>query len=318
TIADNSLAPGAAREAVRIEGTQNHLTLVNTLISGNAVAFAGVNTTQAPTVKLTTSLLDNNVTTIISGTVTTSDTPLRGAAGYVNAGASDYHLTASSAAVDQGSSLPPLFDLDGVTRPLGAKPDIGAYEFAPPNLQNQTITFNALPNKLVTDAAFNVSATASSNLPVTFSSNTPAVCTVSGNTVTLLATGTCTIVAAQGGNAAFNPAIAVPQSFAVTSPGKQNQTITFATLADKVLGDAPFNLSATASSNLPVTFSSSTPGICTVNGSTVTLVTTGPCTIVAIQDGNATFNPATPVSQSFTIASTGGNSQKIFLPLVKR
>ncbi|MCX6049365.1 MAG: multiheme c-type cytochrome, partial [Chloroflexi bacterium] len=46
TIADNSLAPGAAREAVRIEGTQNHLTLVNTLISGNAVAFAGVNTTQ--------------------------------------------------------------------------------------------------------------------------------------------------------------------------------------------------------------------------------------------------------------------------------
>ncbi len=318
TIADNNLAPGVAQEAVRIEGAQNNLTLVNTLVSGNAVAFAGKNTTQAPSLKLTNALLDNNVTTIVSGTVTTADTPLRGGAGYINAGAGDYHLTASSAAVDKGSNLPPLFDLDGVMRPLGAKPDIGAYEFAPLNLQNQTITFALLPNKLVTDAAFMVNVTASSNLPVTFNSSTPVVCTVSGNTVTLLATGTCTILAAQGGNGAFNPAPSVPQSFAVTSPGKQSQTITFSALADKVLGDAPFNLSATASSNLPVIFSSSTPSICTVNGSTVTLVTTGICTIVATQDGNGVFNPATPVSQNFTIANIGSSAQKIFLPLVKR
>ena len=76
-------------------------------------------------------LIDNNVGTVSSGTITTNGTPLRGPAGYVNAGAGDYHLTAASGAVDKGNGLPPPVDLDGAVRPQGATTDIGAYEFAP-------------------------------------------------------------------------------------------------------------------------------------------------------------------------------------------
>ena len=241
----------------------------------------------------------------------------------VNAAAGDYHLTAASNAVDQGNGLPPLIDLDGAIRPKGAATDIGAYEFAPANLNNQTISFNPLPDKLVSDPPFTVSATASSGLPVSFASLTPAICTVSGSTVTLLSTGTCTIQAAQAGNASFNPAPTVAQSFAVKSTQKSDQTITFGKPADKQLGDLPFTLSATASSGLPVSFTGNTPGVCTVSAPggipTVTLIATGVCSITATQDGNALINPATPVTQSFSVTGQGGGSeQKIYLPVVLR
>ena len=50
-----------------------------------------------------------------------------------------------------------------------------------------------------------------------------------------------------------------------------------------------------------MTFSSSTPPVCTVSGAAVTLVKTGLCTIEADQAGNASFLPAPPVQQSFGV-----------------
>lgn len=321
TIADNYRVAGDAAAAVRIADARTLLILANTLISGNPTAFEAQNNAQPPDLDFHNVLIDNNVGTVISGTITVNGTPLRGSAGYVNAAAGDYHLTAASNAVDQGNGLPPLIDLDGAIRPKGAATDIGAYEFAPPNLNNQTISFNPLADKLVSDPPFTVSATASSGLPVSFASLTPAICTVSGSTVTLLSTGTCTIQATQAGNASFNPAPSVAQSFAVKSTQKSDQTITFAKPADKQLGDLPFALSATASSGLPVSFTGNTPGVCTISAPgglpTVTLIATGVCSITATQDGNALINPATPVTQSFNVTSQGsGSEQKIYLPVV--
>ncbi|HMN29694.1 MAG TPA: hypothetical protein PKE45_16205, partial [Caldilineaceae bacterium] len=129
----------------------------------------------------------------------------------------------------------------------------------------------------------------------------------------------CTIQANQAGNASFNPAPPVTQTFAVKSTQKSDQTITFAKPADKQLGDPPFALSASASSGLPVSFTSNTPAVCTVSGNTVTLIATGACSITATQDGNAQINPASPVTQSFTVSPQGGgNTQKLFLPVVFR
>ena len=163
---------------------------------------------------------------------------------------------------------------------------------------NQTITFAALANQPLGAAPFTVSATASSGLPVSFNSQTMSVCTVSGTTATLVAVGTCTIQATQAGNANYAPATPVNQSFQVT---QANQTITFAALANQPLGAAPFTVSATASSGLPVSFNSQTTSVCTVSGATVTLVAVGICTIQATQAGNANYAPATPVSQSFQV-----------------
>jgi hypothetical protein len=63
--------------------------------------------------------------------------------------------------------------------------------------------------------------------------------------------------------------------------------------------------SATATSGLPVTFTSTTPAICTVsgtNGSTVTGVATGTCTIAANQAGNSSYDPASQVTNNITVA----------------
>ena len=144
---------------------------------------------------------------------------MRGSAGYVNAGAGDYHLTAASSAIDQGNGLPPLVDLDGAFRPQGTATEIGAYEFTPVGINNQTISFNPLLDKSVSDPPFSVNATASSGLPVSFASLTPEVCMVNDNTVTLITTGTCTLQAAQAGNATINPAAPVAQSFSVAIQG---------------------------------------------------------------------------------------------------
>jgi len=82
-----------------------------------------------------------------------------------------------------------------------------------------------------------------------------------------------------------------------------HQTITFGALGNKTVGDAPFGVSATASSGLTVTFSSLTAGVCSVVGTTVTLVTVGTCTIAADQAGNANLAAALQVTRSFTVAS---------------
>jgi hypothetical protein len=167
-------------------------------------------------------------------------------------------------------------------------------------IESQTIAFGALSNQALGTSPFTLSATASSGLAVSFASTTPAVCTVSGTTVTLVNVGTCTIQATQAGNANYAAATPVNQSFQVTQES-QSQIITFGALSNQALGTAPFTLSATASSGLAVSFASTTPAVCTVFGTTATLVNVGTCTIQATQAGNANYAAATPVNQSFQV-----------------
>ena len=79
-----------------------------------------------------------------------------------------------------------------------------------------------------------------------------------------------------------------------------DQSISFGTLSPRTYGDAPFTVSATASSGLPVSFTAS--GACDVAGSTVTITGAGSCTVTASQAGDADWNPASPVERSFAIA----------------
>jgi hypothetical protein len=81
---------------------------------------------------------------------------------------------------------------------------------------------------------------------------------------------------------------------------QEDQTITFAALADKTFGDADFTVVATASSNLPVSLTAS--GMCTISGASVHLAAAGECTITAHQGGNTSYRPAAEVSRTFSIA----------------
>src|SRR5262249_25702182 len=142
------------------------------------------------------------------------------------------------------------------------------------NKANQTITFAALANKTFGDPDFNVAATASSGLTVSFAA--AGNCTSVGTTVHLTGAGSCTIPASPAGNGNYNPAPDVPRSFTIA---KEDQTISFAPLANKMLGDPDFTVSATASSGLAVSFSAT--GGCTVSGVTVHITGPGSCTITA-------------------------------------
>jgi hypothetical protein len=86
-----------------------------------------------------------------------------------------------------------------------------------------------------------------------------------------------------------------------TALAGEAQTISFGALSNRAFGTAPFTVSATASSSLPIRFASETTPVCTVSGSTVTLAAVGTCTIQATQAGNGTYAAATPVNQSFQV-----------------
>jgi sugar lactone lactonase YvrE len=168
-------------------------------------------------------------------------------------------------------------------------------------LMPQTITFGGLSNQPFSVAQFAVSATASSSLTVSFNSQTLAVCTVSGTAVTLLSVGQCTIQATQPGDGiTYAAAPSVSQSFQVTPAP---QTITFGALSNQPQGAAPFVVTATASSGLTVGFASLTTSVCTVSGTTVTLVAAGVCTIQATQTGGLDYAAAAPVNQSCEVTS---------------
>jgi len=160
---------------------------------------------------------------------------------------------------------------------------------------DQQITFAALPNKAVSDADFSVTATASSNLAITFAA--VGNCTLSGNQVHLTGAGQCTITASQDGDANTSAATPVARTFSI---GKADQQITFAAPADRKFGDADFNVSATASSNLAVSFA--VAGNCALSGNQVHLTGAGQCTITASQDGDANTNAAAPVARTFSIS----------------
>jgi len=99
-------------------------------------------------------------------------------------------------------------------------------------------------------------------------------------------------------NNATGPLTAPTLSVSIT----QAQSITFGSLTAKTYGDSTFNLAATASSGLGITYTSSDPTVASISGSTVTILKAGSTTITASQAGNSTYAAATSVNQSLTVA----------------
>ncbi len=134
--------------------------------------------------------------------------------------------------------------------------------------------------------------------------------------------GTCTIQAMQAGNGDYLAAGTVSRSFKVAQAA---QTISFSSVPSLTYGAAPFTISATSSSGLAVSFASTTPSICTVLGTTVTVVGgQNNCTIKATQAGNIDYLAAPAVSrssyvnrkaQSITFAAISAQADGATIPL---
>ncbi len=179
---------------------------------------------------------------------------------------------------------------------------------------DQSITLGTLPISALVTTQTTVTATALSNgtpngLQVNFSTTGPCAIVnqsitagVSSATVALNATGSCAITAAQPGGTTYNAAKSVSGSFPIL-PSSAAQTINFTTLPPSTAAyQSSFKVVATASSGLPVTFTSA--GVCSNVGATYTMTnSTGTCSVFANQAGSTTYAPAPQVTK--TVTATG-------------
>jgi len=163
----------------------------------------------------------------------------------------------------------------------------------------QEIIFPPIGDRSYGDAPFKITASSCSGLAIGFISSNPQVARISGDIVTITGAGSVAITATQGGSDDLEKAPDVSQTMTVH---KRGQGVTFASLARKVLGDAPFSLAATASSGLPVTYLSTDQEVAVISGSMVTIVGAGTTVITAMQDGNGNYNAALPASQPLTVS----------------
>jgi len=79
------------------------------------------------------------------------------------------------------------------------------------------------------------------------------------------------------------------------------QIISFNPLTSKVYGDGSFELTATTTSGLSISYTSSDPSIASVLGNTVSIKKAGTSIITATQNGNNIYAPAIPIQQALTI-----------------
>jgi parallel beta-helix repeat protein len=131
TVADNN---GGSGQGVHVDNYTT-LTFTNTIIAGHD--SMGITVTSGSTATLEATLWYNNGSQIGGGGyIFTGTINLNGDPAFVNPSAWDYHLTASSAAIDRGVSAGVTDDIDGDSRPVDgdgdgtAVVDIGADEFA--------------------------------------------------------------------------------------------------------------------------------------------------------------------------------------------
>ncbi|MEO7992670.1 MAG: T9SS type A sorting domain-containing protein [Chryseolinea sp.] len=82
---------------------------------------------------------------------------------------------------------------------------------------------------------------------------------------------------------------------------QKKQSIDFQPISDRTFGDSPFEVNATASSGLPVNYTSADITIASVSTAMLTIHNPGRVTITAMQSGDSNYKPAAAVDRKFCI-----------------
>ncbi len=163
--------------------------------------------------------------------------------------------------------------------------------------QSQTITIQPLtPNNITytPGETYTINATSTSGLPVSLSVGGNG--TLSGNTLTVIGGGDIIVAANQAGNGTYSPA---PQATTTLVVAPESQTVNIAPIPAQTVGGT-LDLSpyvSTSSGLTGYTWSNQTPNVCSNNGSVLTFLTSGSCTIIVIQFGNQFYPPAGNAAQ---------------------
>ena len=166
-----------------------------------------------------------------------------------------------------------------------AFPFLGGHKVAPPALDRVVVLMRA---------------TASSGLAVTYKSNTPDVCSVDGLNLTLLSAGECSVTAIQAGG---NGYAAAEQRQLFIIP-KNTQSLVFFNPGRQAVGASvalqPATTDALGAADLyPIVYTTSTPNVCSVTGTTLNSLANGACIVTATQAGNGYY---LPISKNITVA----------------
>ena len=127
------------------------------------------------------------------------------------------------------------------------------------------------------------------------------MCTVSGNTVSYVGVGTCTLTASATATTDYTAVTGSAQSFTV---GRATPTISISDLPASGTYGGSFTATYSYSGNGSPTesVSSSTTGVCTVSGNTVSYVGVGTCTLTASATATTDYTAVTGSAQSFTVS----------------
>ncbi|MEM8893860.1 MAG: MBG domain-containing protein [Bacteroidota bacterium] len=189
-----------------------------------------------------------------------------------------------------------------------APPQTASFLVSDAAKQDQTIIFAEIGTQPLSQGTLTLEATSTSGLSVTYELVEGPASLVNG-VVTLISVGTVTIRARQPGNNIYNPASPVTRTFTI---GQAGQVITFNPVGNKVFGDEPFTLSATASSGLAVNFEF-VSGPILIEGDRVTIIGAGSATVRVSQPGNEDYTPADPLTRTFSISKA---DQDISIPVI--
>ena len=175
--------------------------------------------------------------------------------------------------------------------------------------QSQTISL-PVPASAVFGSTFTIAPTSTSGLTVAVTAS--GGCSISGNTVTMTSgTTACVITAHQGGNGVYSPATDVVVTVGAQVASQAALTLTVPPSA--TVGQSSVMATAVGGSGTgAVTFTSTTPSICSVNASTgeITTLAAGSCGITATKAGDANYGSISS-TQTLTV---GLNSQTITFP----
>ena len=205
--------------------------------------------------------------------------------------------------------------------------------------QLQVITFPSLPNMELGNPGTKLAAVSSSKLPVSYSTTTPTTCQIlEPNPGTFFVqyqtqkvqpnSSLCTVVATQNGNDVFSAATSVMQSFnyskAVSKIGIKQSAL--ATASGVYVYATVSKTQGLGGSSIPISITSATPDICSVDDvyftytsdgtrSTVRALKNGSCSIKFVFPGDQVLMPTsatwfTPIS-GITEIPVGSNTAQI-------
>ena len=284
--------------------------LTNTILTSQT---AGITVTADNTAILNGVLWFNNTANTGGAGAITATGEYTGDPAFVNINAGDYHLTSASAAIDRGVNAGVTTDLDGIARPQGSQPDLGAYELPWYTL---TVAKDGTGSGVVTPTVGTYSYVSGATVWLTATANAGSTFAgwsggLTGNPTSVTMDGNKVVTATFSLGTNQPPWISdIPDQ--VTMVGKPVGPITFIITDTDTL---PISLTLTGQSSntslVPyanITFGGS--GMTRTVTLTPTVGLTGTATItVTVSDGT------TPVSDAFVLTVS---LYKVYLPLTMR